>query len=41
MTTTQEDDIQPTHLIHWLYEDSLIFEVHQAHISHMAKKLSQ
>ena len=29
MTTTQEDDIQPTYLIHWLYEDSLIFEVHQ------------
>ena len=29
MTTTQEDDIQPTHLIHWLHEDSLILEVHQ------------
>ena len=27
MTTTQEDDIQPTYLIHWLYEDSLILEV--------------
>ena len=29
MTTTQEDDMQPTHLIHWLDEDSLILEVHQ------------
>ena len=29
MTTTQEDDIQPTYLIHWLYEDSLILAVHQ------------
>ena len=29
MTTTQEDDMQPTYLIHWLYEDSLILEVHQ------------
>ena len=29
MTTTQEDDMQPTYLIHWLDEDSLILEVHQ------------
>ena len=29
MTTPQEDDIQPTHLIDWLYEDALILEVHQ------------
>ena len=29
MTTPQEDDMQPTHLIHWLYEDSLIEEVHK------------
>ena len=29
MTTPQEDDMQPTHLIHWLDEDSLILEVHQ------------
>ena len=29
MTTAQEDDMQPTHLIHWLYEDSLIEEVHK------------
>ena len=27
MTTTQNDDIQPTNLIHWLYEDSLILQV--------------
>ena len=27
MTTAQEEDIQPTDLIHWLYEDSLILEV--------------
>ena len=26
MTNTQENDIQPTHLIHWLYEDSLILQ---------------
>ena len=29
MTTPQEDNMQPTHLIHWLYEDALILEVHQ------------
>ena len=29
MTTTQEDDMQPTYLIQWLYESSLILEVHQ------------
>ena len=29
MTTPQEDNMQPTHLIHWLDEDSLILEVHQ------------
>ena len=29
MTTPQEDDMQPTHLIHWLDEDSMILEVHQ------------
>ena len=27
MTTTQENDIQPTDLIHWLYEDTLILQV--------------
>ena len=27
MTTTKNDDIQPTDLIHWLYEDSLILQV--------------
>ena len=27
MTTTQEKDIQPNDLIHWLYEDALILEV--------------
>ena len=26
MTTAQEENIQPTDLIHWLYEDSLILE---------------
>ena len=29
MTTSQEDDMQPTYLIQWLYEDSLIEEVHK------------
>ena len=29
MTTPQEDNMQPTRLIHWLYEDALILEVHQ------------
>ena len=29
MTTPQDDDMQPTHLIHWLDEDALILEVHQ------------
>ena len=29
MTTTQENDIQPNDLIHWLYEDALILQVRE------------